>query len=187
MLPTVALLGLLYGLSEVAVSLLKRARREEAAATDRGSLRRLWITIVSSLVLANLAMVLVPQANYPLSGPVYAVGIGIFVAGLLLRWTAIIWLGKFFTVNVTIAADHRVVDTGPYRFIRHPSYTGALAAFLGLALCTGNWVALLVMMIPVTWAFMQRIRLEEAVLRNALGESYIAYSQRTKRLIPFVY
>jgi protein-S-isoprenylcysteine O-methyltransferase len=105
---------------------------------------------------------------------------------LALRWTAILWLGKFFTVNVAIASDHRVIDTGPYRFIRHPSYTGALAAFLGLAICTGNVASLLIMMIPVTWAFMQRVRLEEAVLRQALGASYIDYSNRTKRL-PFVY
>jgi protein-S-isoprenylcysteine O-methyltransferase len=48
-------------------------------------------------------------------------------------------------------------------------------------------VSLLVMMIPVTWAFMERIRLEESVLRGALGEAYIDYSRRTKQLIPFIY
>jgi len=186
MLSTAAIMGLAYGLSETGVSLLKRAGKE-SSATDGGSLRLLWITILCSLVLALAAPVVLPQANFPRTTSVYAVGIAIYVAGLLLRWTAILWLGKFFTVNVAIAADHRVIDTGPYRFIRHPSYTGALAAFLGLAICTGNLVSLLVMMVPVTWAFMRRIRLEEAVLRQGLGPSYIEYSNRTKRLIPFVY
>jgi len=181
-----ALMGLVYGLSEAGISLLKRSRNANAAR-DGGSLRRLWLAIVGSLVLANLAVVYVPQASYPLSESLLAIGIAIYAAGLLLRWTAILWLGRFFTVNVAIVADHRVIDTGPYRYMRHPSYTGALTAFLGLALCTGNALAVLVMMVPVTWAFMQRIRLEEAVLRDALGESYIAYSKRTKRLIPFVY
>jgi protein-S-isoprenylcysteine O-methyltransferase Ste14 len=57
---------------------------------------------------------------------------------------AIVHLGRFFTVNVAIAANHRLIDTGPYRFVRHPSYTGALMAFLGLALCLANWVPLAV-------------------------------------------
>jgi protein-S-isoprenylcysteine O-methyltransferase Ste14 len=181
-----AWMGLAYGLSELGLSLLKRASRSGDAA-DGGSLRRLWITIVCSLALASVVPGVLPQANFSTDGGLYALGVVLYAAGLLLRWTSILWLGKFFTVNVAIASDHIVVDTGPYRFIRHPSYTGALAAFLGFGLCIGNWVSLLVMMIPVTWAFMERVRLEESVLRGALGAAYIDYSRRTKRLIPFIY
>lgn len=186
-MPITALMGLIYGISEIGIGLLKRVRGKDDAAKDGGSLRLLWITILSSLVLANVALSLVPQARYPLHTAVVAFGVVIYAAGLLLRWTSILWLGKFFTVQVAIAADHRVIDTGPYRFIRHPSYTGALVAFLGLAICTGNALSVLLMVIPVTWAFMRRIALEEAVLREALGDDYIAYSKRTKRLVPFVY
>ena len=186
MLSTTSLMGLAYGLSEAGLSILKR-RRAGGDATDGGSLRLLWITILCSMTLGVALSQLLPQANFHPGSGLYALGVGIYAAGLLLRWLAIFWLGKFFTVNVAIASDHLVVDTGPYRFIRHPSYTGALAAFLGFGICLGNWVSLLVIMLPITWAFMRRISLEEAVLRSALGEPYIAYSQGTKRLIPFVY
>ena len=58
----------------------------------------------------------------------------LFVAGLILRWWAIITLGRFFTVDVTIEKDHELVERGPFRIVRHPSYTGVLLAFVGLAL-----------------------------------------------------
>jgi protein-S-isoprenylcysteine O-methyltransferase len=94
---------------------------------------------------------------------------------------------RFFTVNVAIAANHRLIDTGPYRFVRHPSYTGALMAFLGLALCLANWASLAVMLIPVFLVFLRRMRVEEGVLLQALGAHYREYMHRTKRLIPAVY
>ena len=186
MLSTTGLMGLAYGLSEVGLALLKR-RRAGSVTQDGGSLRLLWITILCSMTLGVALSQLLPQASFHPGAGIYAFGVGIYAAGLLLRWLSIFWLGKFFTVNVAVAADQLVVDTGPYRFIRHPSYTGALAAFLGFGICLGNWISLLVIMIPIAWAFMRRIRLEEAVLREALGEPYVAYSQGTKRLIPFIY
>ena len=185
MISTTAMMGMAYGLSEIGLSVLKRARSGDVV--DRGSFRMLWMTIVGSLFAAFIAPHSVPQANFSTSGGLYEFGVGLFVAGLSLRWLAIFWLGKFFTVKVTIASDHRVIDTGPYRFVRHPSYTGALAAFLGLGICVGNWVSLLVIMIPITWAFIKRIDIEEVVLRSALDGPYAAYSRRTRRLVPFVY
>ena len=111
----------------------------------------------------------------------------VFVAGLTLRWYAIVHLGRFFTVNVSIAADHRLIDTGPYRIVRHPSYTGALMAFLGLGLCMANWASLLSLLVPICLVFLRRIHVEEAVLLEALGDQYRDYMRRTKRLIPAIY
>jgi protein-S-isoprenylcysteine O-methyltransferase len=104
-----------------------------------------------------------------------------------LRWYSIFFLGRFFTVDVAVAADQHVIDTGPYRFIRHPSYTGVLLAFLGLALCFGNAATLFMLVVPTTAVFLYRIRIEEAALQSGLGEPYKQYMQRTKRLLPFVY
>jgi protein-S-isoprenylcysteine O-methyltransferase len=111
----------------------------------------------------------------------------LFVTGLALRWWAIVHLGRFFTVDVAIADDHRVVATGPYRFVRHPSYTGAIVAFVGYGICLGNRVSLLALAVPVTLAFLQRIKVEEAALHAALGDAYGDYAQRTRALLPFVY
>ena len=74
-----------------------------------------------------------PTAALPYAWMFASAGVVLFVAGLLLRWWAIIVLGRFFTVDVSIAEGHELIESGPYRFIRHPSYTGALLAFLGFA------------------------------------------------------
>jgi protein-S-isoprenylcysteine O-methyltransferase len=96
-------------------------------------------------------------------------------------------LGRYFTVDVSISAEHKLIDSGPYRHIRHPTYTGALLAFLGLGLCFGNWLSILFLTLPIIAAFLWRIRIEERVLLHGLGQNYRAYVERTSRLIPFVY
>jgi len=128
-----------------------------------------------------------PQAH---GAPLHAIrilGVALVVAGLLLRWYAIAYLGRFFTVDVAVVADQKVVESGPYRLIRHPSYAGALVAFLGLGICSENYGALLVLVLPVTAAFLRRIAIEEAALGEALGNAYAAYASRTRRLIPWIY
>jgi protein-S-isoprenylcysteine O-methyltransferase len=185
-LPSAATLGLCYGLSEAALGIFKRSGSVSRDA-DRSSLRLLWVVILCSVTAAVLAAQLLPQAGSALLVRAYPVGVAVFAAGLALRWYSIVYLGRFFTVDVAIAEDHRVVDSGPYRFVRHPSYTGALLAFLGIGMCIGNWVSLLAVTVPIGWAFMRRIRVEEAALHAALGDSYAAYARRTKRLVPLAY
>jgi len=90
-------------------------------------------------------------------------------------------------VDVSISAEHKLIDAGPYRYVRHPSYTGALLAFLGLGFCFGNWLSILFLTVPIIGAFLWRIRIEESALTKALGNDYRAYMERTKRLIPWVY
>lgn len=185
-LPSVGLLGICYGLSEVLLGVFKRSGTA-SQATDRSSLRVLWAVILASIALAVLAASRLPRFGSALLASGYALGVLVFLAGLGLRWYAIIYLGRFFTVDVAIAEDHRVVDSGPYRLVRHPSYTGALMAFLGIGICLGNWVSLAVATLPIAVAFMWRIHVEEAALAGALGERYAEYARRTKRLLPWVY
>jgi protein-S-isoprenylcysteine O-methyltransferase len=180
------ILGGLFGLSELLLALVKRSRKG-SVSRDRGSLWLLWTVILISIGLANASAVLVPRANSGLLHATRFLGGALVVGGLSLRWYAIIYLGRFFTVDVSVAADHKVVDSGPYRLIRHPSYAGALVAFLGLGICTENLVSALVLVLPITLAFLRRIAIEEEALREALGGEYAAYSARTKRLIPWVY
>jgi protein-S-isoprenylcysteine O-methyltransferase Ste14 len=80
-----------------------------------------------------------------------------------------------------------VIDSGPYRLIRHPSYTGILLIVTGVALCFGNFASVLVLALPNFALLMQRMHIEEAALSRALGESYQRYMSRTKRLIPGIY
>jgi protein-S-isoprenylcysteine O-methyltransferase len=177
-------MGLFHFLSEIFIG---RARRAKDSSKDAGSLRILWLTIQISLMVGIAAAFAVPAARIHPARVIFPIGLGFYACGLALRWWAIIYLGRFFTVNVTVATDHRVVDSGPYRYIRHPSYTGGLLAFLGLSLCLSNAFSILIIMIPIFLAFRKRMDIEESVLATALEPSYRDYVRRTKRLIPFVY
>lgn len=177
-------MGGLYGFSELLLGLLKRAKNK-SEVRDRGSLAVLWGVIFGSMLVANMVLYAFP--DFRISNSWFPIGCAVFFCGLIIRWYAILYLGRFFTVDVAIHSDHHVVDTGPYRFIRHPAYLGVLLAFLGLGLCMLNWVAGLLVIVPIASAFMYRIQVEEMALNEALGARYAAYTAKTKRLILFVY
>jgi protein-S-isoprenylcysteine O-methyltransferase len=179
--------GLMFGLSEGGLALFKRAKAGSTRNADQGSLRWLWIVIGVSVFVAYVLPANTPSLQVADAAAWWDVGAVLFVMGLGLRWYAIVYLGRFFTVDVAIAADHRVIDTGPYRYIRHPSYTGVLMAFIGLGCCLGNWASLAVIIIGTLPMFLWRIRVEEAALIVALGDGYREYMRRTRRLVPALY
>jgi protein-S-isoprenylcysteine O-methyltransferase len=116
-----------------------------------------------------------------------ALAVALFALGLAVRWWALVILGRFFTVDVVIEKDHEVVERGPFRYVRHPSYSGVLLAFVGWALTLGNWAAIVVVVVPIFIAFVRRMNVEEKALRGALGDRYAEYMERTKRLVPGIY
>jgi len=107
--------------------------------------------------------------------------------GLLIRWTAILTLRKYFTVDVSILPGHQIVKKGLYKYIRHPAYAGSLVSFLGLGLAFSNWLSSIVIVVPILTAFIYRIQVEEQALIQAFGDEYLDYSNTTKRLIPKIY
>jgi protein-S-isoprenylcysteine O-methyltransferase len=183
--PIPAILGIVYGLSEAGLGLLKRSRDDSVDADD-STLRTLWITIIIAIAMGLAASLRAPEAAIAGRAVVW-VGCALFVLGLALRWYSIVYLGRFFTVNVAIHSAHEIIDTGPYARIRHPSYAGALLAFLGLSLCMANWLSIFAVMLPIVAAFIRRMSTEELALSSALGTPYTNYMLRTKRLVPFVY
>jgi protein-S-isoprenylcysteine O-methyltransferase Ste14 len=120
--------------------------------------------------------------------PDWAFYLGIFLMflGVLIRQWAIAVLGQFFSLTVRVAEDHRVVEKGPYRLVRHPSYTGVLITFIGLGLAVQSWGALLVLLGVFSAAFGYRMRVEEKTLLSELGDNYASYMKRTKRIIPYL-
>jgi len=104
-----------------------------------------------------------------------------------LRVWSVAVLGRYFTYVVQVSTDQQVVDTGPYRLIRHPSYTGALMMAGGIGLSLRHaWPPLLIVATSFT-AYLIRMLVEEHALAQGLGEPYRAYMARTKRLIPFLW
>ena len=180
-------LGLIYLVSEILLSLTRRSRSKTGTKQDRSTLGIIWLVIAVSITAGVYVAHNFPATALP-NGRMFAIaGVALFVAGLFLRWWAIITLGRFFTVDVTIEKDHELVEHGPFRIVRHPSYTGVLLAFVGLALSLRNWAALLVILLPIGAVFIHRMNVEEDALSHALGLRYAEYMKRTKRLVPFVY
>jgi len=180
-------LGLIYLVSEILLTLTRRSQSKTGTKQDRSTLGIIWLVIAGSITAGVFVGQNFPAAALPY-GQMFAIaGVVLFVAGLTLRWWAIFTLGRFFTVDVTIEKDHELVKRGPFRIVRHPSYTGVLLAFVGLALSLRNWAALLVILLPIGAAFVYRMNVEEEALLRALGLRYAEYMKRTKRLVPFVY
>jgi protein-S-isoprenylcysteine O-methyltransferase len=155
-------LGLIYLVSEILLTLTRRSRSKTGTKQDRSTLGIIWLVIALSImagvfVAQNFRAVALPHGRVLASASVV-----LFVAGLILRWWAIIMLGRFFTVDVTIEKDHELVERGPFRIVRHPSYTGVLLAFVGLGLSLRNWAALLVILLPIGAAFIRRMNVEMA-------------------------
>jgi protein-S-isoprenylcysteine O-methyltransferase Ste14 len=178
---------LIYLVSEILLTLARRSRSKTGTKQDRSTLGIIWLVIAVSITAAVFVAQNFRAAALPQGQMLAIAAVVLFAAGLILRWWAIITLGRFFTVDVTIEKDHELVERGPFRIVRHPSYTGVLLAFVGLGLSLHNWAALLVILLPIGAAFIHRMDVEEDALSRALGPRYADYMKRTKRLVPFVY
>lgn len=180
---------LVYGwaTSEVLLGLATRTRRSGGEVKDRGSLIVLWVTICLAIFAGEAIHSSMPSNMFGGAHWLVIVSIFVLLAGIAIRSTAILSLGKAFSSNVAIRNNQTIYRGGLYRFLRHPAYTGSLLAFLGLGIELRNWIGFCVLVVPVTAAFLYRIHVEEIALNEAFGAEYAAYSQQTKRLIPGIY
>jgi protein-S-isoprenylcysteine O-methyltransferase Ste14 len=161
--------------------------RSQGKSPDRGSLIVLWVVIFWSIFLASAIAVKSPATRIYGVGWMRPAALVLLAVGLIVRITAIYTLGRSFTANVSIREAQTLQQNGLFRYMRHPSYTGMVLIFLALGLRMQNWLSLLIVFVPPVAALMYRIHVEEAALTGAFGEQYVAYSQRTKRLIPGIY
>jgi protein-S-isoprenylcysteine O-methyltransferase Ste14 len=110
--------------------------------------------------------------------------VGLTALGFAFCWWARIHLGRMWSYSVTRKSDHRIIDTGPYAWVRHPIYTGIIVASLAMAAYEGTIVALLGLVLIVVGCWI-KARLEERFLRAQLGaEAYDAYARHTGMLFP---
>lgn len=172
---------------ETVASLSKRSG-DRSRARDRGSFRLIMLLLWTSLGLDFGLSFRLPQASILWNRPaVFVAGISLMLGGLAFRFYSMSVLGRFFTYDVAVQPGQTVVEAGPYRYIRHPSYTGGLITLAGVGLALGNWAGLLLLLACMGVAYAYRIFVEEAALVAALGQPYRDYMQRTKRLVPFLF
>lgn len=156
--------------------------------SDQRSRALIGITLWSGVLGAFLTAWTVPATQLPGSGwPVLLSGLVLMWCGMAVRLWAVRTLGRLFRTVVLIQDDHRLIDAGPYRRLRHPSYAGSLLTLVGLGLGLGNGLSLLVAVLSALIGFTRRIRIEEAAMQARFGEAYTAYARRTWRLVPFIW
>lgn len=183
-----AALTLVWASSELWLGWTRRSQ-DRSRMRDRGTLRLLLTTVYLCVGLAVWLSYHAPGriGDDGIRIALFWAGLALMAGGLILRFWAIRVLARFFTVDVNIQEGHELIRRGPYRLLRHPSYTGSLMTFLGFGLALGNVWSLLVLLAPVVLAFAWRIRVEERVLAEAFPGQYPDYARQTKRLIPYVW
>jgi protein-S-isoprenylcysteine O-methyltransferase len=165
-----------------------RTRRAGTRAQDAASLRFIILGVWGGIALGSLVTLTVEGATLPAYRELaFWLGIAFLAAGVALRQFAVRALGRLWVHEVAIQAEHEVVEAGPYRWIRHPAYSGSLLGFIGVGLAMGNWAALLVIAAIPMLAYAYRVSVEERALAAALGDEYRAYMRRTRRFIPFLF
>jgi protein-S-isoprenylcysteine O-methyltransferase Ste14 len=159
-----------------------------APDADRGSAAFVQLLSISGLVLGLSARMWFPGADLPGTRWAWlAAGLPVAWAGIWLRVASISFLGRMFSPLVRIEDDHQVVDSGPYRFVRHPSYVGVLVMSVGLGLAMANVAALLLIPGLRLVGYVRRIHVEEQALMAGLGDRYAAYAQGRARLVPGIW
>jgi protein-S-isoprenylcysteine O-methyltransferase Ste14 len=174
-------------LPEVIAWKVKRAS-SSTKAEDKGSLILIAVLWWTGIALDFSLSFLLPQAAIAWKRTsVFFAGITVMLFGVALRWYSAGILGKYFTFDIAIHGGQVLIEAGPYRYIRHPSYSGALLTLLGFGMALGNWAGLGAALVCLGAAYGYRIPIEEAALTAALGDSYRQYMERTRRLVPFLF
>lgn len=186
--PAALAFWLLINLASFGFELVQwQQRRSEATRTDKGSYALLLSCTAIGLVWLLVAPKIAPAAMIRPASAAFAVGMTMFLAGFAMRRWSELTLGRYFTFAVMTSADQPVITSGPYRFVRHPGYTGVLLIVIGAGLVNGNWTGLAGWTLLILLPLLYRIHVEENALLIALGDRYRAYAARHKRLVPLIW
>jgi protein-S-isoprenylcysteine O-methyltransferase Ste14 len=169
---------------EVGLVVRDLVRRKGRRGRDRGTRAIVSLSLAGSIWTGILLRGWVPALDTPAPHAFAAAGIVVLWVGLAVRVWAVITLGGSFRTFVEVDADQAVVTRGPYRWVRHPSYTGLLLVALGFGLGAGNWLSLVICAVIPPLGLVPRIAVEESELTRVLGERYRSYQRATHRLVP---
>ena len=169
---------------------LRKNRRQSMrpSADDRSTI---WVNTVLGSVGFVSSLGLMPWArtvpSLRLGSWIAWGGLVVAAGGIALRRWSLDTLGRFHTGTLQVQADQEVVERGPYRLLRHPSYLGGDIALLGVGVTTGSWLTALLMVLPFVAAHLWRIPIEERMMERAFGDRWRTYSRRTRRMIPYLW
>jgi protein-S-isoprenylcysteine O-methyltransferase len=160
---------------------------KSADSKDSGSLKvilgGMWVALLLAYPLAFVKAWVFPQ-GWQL--PLFVIGMLMIVLGSLLRRYCWRTLGEYFTGDVKAQPDQPVITSGPYRWVRHPSYTAGMVMFIGIGLALGSWLSFALLTVATIATYSYRVAVEERVLLETIGEPYRSYMKERKRFIPYV-
>jgi protein-S-isoprenylcysteine O-methyltransferase Ste14 len=167
---------------------LHSAFNRQGARSDRRSLLWVYLSVAGGLVggfllATHVLAAAIPDARWPIFG----LGLVLMVCGIAIRQWAVWLLGRYFTIDVRVHPGQDVVEAGPYRWVRHPSYAGLLLTLAGIGLALGNWAGLVALLALPTAGLVHRIRVEERALLDGLGDRYRRFAAGRAHLIPGVW
>ena len=170
----------------VVFSLYWEAAARNAAAAKKSESKRsraVHVFLANAALLLEIAPIRGLGRFVPASWAIMAAGLAVEAIGLYLAIWARRHLGRNWSGEVTIKVDHQLIRSGPYGLLRHPIYTGLLAMYAGIAIVTGEWLAIMGFAMAV-FAYWRKIRLEEVNMEVAFGAEYEAYRRETWALVP---
>lgn len=173
--------------AEMWLQIRQRLRSGRTKSTEWRSFGVIFLSIMAGDFVAVYTAHHLRVLHLPLSSGLFVAATVLIWAGAGFRLWAIRTLGQFFRAVVHVQEGHKVVRSGPYRYLRHPSYTGLLVALVGLGLVFTNVVSWVIFVCCAVASILYRIRVEERVLNEALGNEYADYAAHTKRLVPGVW
>lgn len=161
-----------------------KSRKNSGNSSDKGS----WLLlIIGCYSIIFLNPVCRRFFSNPLPVCVFWIGIVFMISGVLLRGYSIHVLGKFFTLNVQVNSKQKIIQSGPYKYLRHPAYSGSILSLTGTALCFRSLIGVVITIAIIAIIYGYRIAVEEKTLENSFGMIYKEYERNTSRIIPFIW
>ena len=164
---------------------IRRSVRSRSYSQDAGTLRLIMVGNQVA-ILAGFAASVLPWFVMPWPGISFIVGTCVLFGGGVLRRVCFRILGRYFTAAVVASSGQPVIELGPYRLVRHPSYTAYFMILLGIGMALGSWLSVAILFVVPCFVYARRVQAEEKALLETIGEPYRAYMSRTKRFIPFL-
>jgi protein-S-isoprenylcysteine O-methyltransferase Ste14 len=141
-------------------------------------------TIVLNFILGWYKIGVLSMSIRPLF---YVLGLILYSFGLIIRYTAIFTLGKYFTRDVSIDKEHQLISNGLYKRLRHPSYVGLLLLTISVPLFFSNILVLVISSVLMFLSLNYRMQLEESNMEQLIGPTYSTWRNSRYRFIPFIY
>lgn len=176
----------LYGFFEFYMNVRLTKKSSIVKSSDKGSIRFLF-TLIQIGCLFSFGVGATNTGKIDDWNTFIIIGAILILLGFIIRISSIMTLKRQYTYTVTRVENHALIESGLYKFIRHPGYLGLLIIFLGISTALSNWLSVILMIVPLFIGIMYRIRVEESFLIGQMGKNYTEYQKRTKRLVPMIF